>query len=217
MSEFDQKTVAPLWKRILFSDMILQKSSAQKLAYIGVMAAFCIIANVALDFPLGDVQFSFTIFASVIAGIYIGPVFGFSAAFIGDLVGALVTGLVYFPWVGLATATMALIAGLVMKIPMRMKGSGYVKLAIICLLTFLVCTVGINSTGFYFYNRAAGFSEAVLSFVDSNFGGNVSYFAYCCYRLFFKLQILNSIFNYTLLFLAVTILNAINPLKIKIR
>ena len=33
------------------------------------------------------------------------------------------------------------------------KASVYIKLAVIVVLTFFICTVGVNSTGFYFYNK----------------------------------------------------------------
>lgn len=218
-TETVQKPAAPLWKRILFSEVLLTKSKATQIAYIGVMAALCIVANMFLEFKTFDVQFSVTVFFSILTGILIGPVFGFCAVFLGDFVGYVYNswGYMYMPWVGLSVATMALVAGLVMNLPFRFKGSGYVKLAIICLATFFLCTVGISSTGFYLYNKAAGFSTAVVEYVEEHFGGGVSYFGYCCYRLIFKLQILNSIFNYALLFLAVPALNAAKPLKISIR
>ena len=47
-----------------------------------------------------------------------------------------------------------------------------------------------------------GFSTAVLNYVNEFFGKNVSFIAYVCYRLIFKGQIFNSIFNFALLFIA---------------
>jgi len=65
----------------------------------------------------------------------------------------------------------------------KFKGAIYVKLAIVSVLTFLICTVGINTTAFWIlYNTKA-----------------VPYFAYLSTRLFVLGQIWNSVFNYALL------------------
>ncbi len=53
-----------------------------------------------------------------------------------------------------------------------------------------------------------GFSDAFLSYVESKTGSRESsYFLYLGYRLIFKLQILNSLVNYVLLFAFVPILS----------
>lgn len=207
----------PIWKRVLFSEVILEKSRAQKIAWIAVTAALCILANFA-EFKFADIQFSLTIFASVLAGILIGPVLGFVASMLGDFLGFVVNswGFLYMPWVGISCACMALIAGLVMKIPLAFRGSGYVKLAIVCVLVLVLCTVGINTTGFYFYYTKVGFTSKALSLIEEHFGSN-GYLAYALVRLLFMGQIWNSLFNYALLFAVVPLLNAAKPLKISIR
>ena len=121
------------------------------------------------------------------------------------------------PWVGLSSALFALIAGLVMGLPLRKRWGIYLKLALICLITFFVCTAGVNSAGFYFYNKYAGFSTAVIGYAESHFGGSVTYFVYVCYRLIFKLQILNSALNYALLFVAVPVINAVGAKHVPLR
>ena len=45
----------------------------------------------------------------------------------------------------------------------------------------------------------------------------MSYFGYVAYRLFFKGQIWNNVFNYALLFGIIPALNAVKPLKVDIR
>ncbi|MGN0823328.1 MAG: ECF transporter S component [Candidatus Gallimonas sp.] len=218
MSQTQSVSAFPLWKRVLFSERMLGETRSRRIALIGVTAALCVAANF-LEIKFFDVQFSFTIYVSILTGILIGPLFGFAASFLGDAIGYLVNswGYLYMPWVGISSATFALIAGLVMNgIRLRFRGGGYVKLAIVCLLTFLICTVGINSTGFYFYNRQMGFSTAVLGYFEERFGGEATFFAYVCYRLFFKLQIVNSVVNYALVFLTVPILNSVKALRLKI-
>ncbi len=211
-----QKPCIPLWKRILFCPAILEKSDAQKIAYIGVMTALCIVANMFLEFKFMDVQFSLTIFASVLTGMLIGPVFGAAAVFLGDFIGYVYNnwGLLYMPWVGISCAAMAIIAGLVMKLPFKFKGSAYVKLAIICILVLLVCSIGINTTGFYVYYTRIGFSKKALGYIESSFGGTTTYWAYAMVRFIFLGQAINSLVNYALLFAAVPLLKAVKPLKL---
>ncbi|PWM71288.1 MAG: hypothetical protein DBX59_09240 [Bacillota bacterium] len=205
------------WKRFFFSELLLTKSVSQRIAYIAVVAALSVVSNMFLEFKFFDVQFSVTIVVSAVAGILLGPIGGFAACYIGDLAGYLYNswGLMYMPWVGLSTAMLALIGGGIMNIPLRFKGALYVKLALVCVLSLFVCTIGINSTGFYFYNKTMGFSDAVINYVSEKFGAEVGYFGYLAYRLFFKGQIYNNLVNYALLFAVVPLLGAIKPLKIE--
>lgn len=211
----EEKSV-PRWKRVFFSEVILEKSRAQQIAWIAVMTALCVLANFA-EFKFADIQFSLTMFASILAGIVIGPAFGFVAAMLGDFLGFVVNswGFLYMPWVGLSCAAMALLSGLVMKLPLSFRGSGYVKLVIICVLVLFICSVGINTTGFYLYYSKVGFTSKSLSLLEEHFGGK-SYLAYALVRLVFLGQLWNSLFNYALLFAAVPLLNAAKPLKIDI-
>lgn len=213
-----EKTETAAWKKIFFSELILSKSAGQRIAYVAVIAALSVVSNMFLEFKFFDVQFSITILISALAGIMLGPLSGFAACYIGDFAGYIYNswGYIYMPWVGLSTGMLAFLGGLIMNIRLNFKDAVYVKLAAICVLSFLVCTVGINSTGFYFYNRAMGFSTAVVDYVSERFGTGVSYFGYVAYRLFFKGQIWNNVFNYALLFALVPVLNAVKPLKINI-
>ena len=192
-----------MFKNLFVSEFISRKSAGGKIAYIGAFTALSVIAQAFVEFKLFiDVQFSLTIFVSMLCGIVLGGGLGFVAAFLGDLLGWLInSGGMYMFWVGLSTAVVALIAGAIFSFVKRGGAAfPYLKLAVSCLATFLICTVLINSLGFYLYNRAMGFSKAVMAYVDDNFGGNVSFFAYLAYRLIFKGQILNNVFNYALLF-----------------
>lgn len=209
----------PAWKRVLFSDFMLSRGKAQRIAVVGVMTALCIVSNMFLEIKFFDVQFSLTIFISVLTGMLIGPLFGFFAVYLGDFLGYVYNswGYMYMPWVGLSSALFALIAGLVMGVRIEKKWGIYLKLALICVITFFVCTAGVNSAGFYFHNKYSGFSTAVIEYFESHFGGTASYFAYVCYRLFFKLQVLNSLVNYALLFAAVPLINAVGAKNVPLR
>lgn len=208
----------PFWKRVFLSEWMLRKSFSQKIAYVGMMTALLIVANMVLEFKFAEIQFSFTVFLSMLSGIVVGPVCGFFAAFLGDAIGFLYHsgGFVYMPWVGLSVATMALLAGLTMNLPFSFRGSCYVKLTIACLLAFVLCTSLISTLGFYYYFRAIGFSEKSLAFVEETFGVEINFFTYLIYRLLTG-QLYINLVNYALLFCAVPLLNAIKPLKLNIR
>ena len=188
-------------KKLLLSDILKDSTHTQKIAYIAVMTALLVVCNMFFEFKLADTQFSLTIFFSALTGMIIGPVFGFVACFLGDLVGFLYNsgGFMYMPWIGLSMGMVALISGLVMNcIDIKNKFSTYIKILIVALLTFLLCTIAINTTAFWLmYNNK-----------------KVPFFAYLITRLFVNGQIWNSIFNYALLFvLYPTIIRVKNAIK----
>lgn len=205
--------------RWLFTKLLENKSPSKVIAYLGVIAAFCTVVNF-IEFRFStDVQFSLTMLVAMLTGVLIGPVFGFATCFIGDLAGFLLNskGMIYMPWVGGSVATFAFLAGVIFHVlPGRGTGALWWKLALLIVSSFLVCTVGINSTGFYFYNKTMGFSDAVERFVAEKFGKEVFFFAYVVYRLFFKLQIINSVANYALLVVLLPLLTRFKPLQLEI-
>ena len=189
------------WRRLLLSETLADKNKSHKIAYIAVFTALAVVMNTFFEFKMMDTQFSFTIVTSALTGIVIGPVFGFVACFLGDLVGFLYhsAGFAYMPWIGLSMGLTAVIAGLIMNgIPAKNLWFRALKLGAVCVLTFLICTVAINTTAFWIlYSK-------------------VDYWTYLCSRLFVQGQIWNSIFNYVLLFIVLPILGEIKQLRIKI-
>lgn len=169
------------------SDVMEGCSKTQRIAYVAVMTAFLVVCNMFFEFKFADTQFSLTIFFSALAGLVIGPCYGFVACFLGDLVGFLYNsaGFMYMPWIGLAMGMVALISGLIMNcFEFKFKFALYLKLLLVCVLTFLICTVAINTTAFWIlYNTK-----------------KVPYFYYLATRLFIQGQIWNSLVNYVLLF-----------------
>ena len=167
------------------------------------LTAFLVVTNMFFEFKLAETQFSFTLLISALTGIIIGPLFGFAAAFLGDLVGFLYhsSGFAYMPWVGISLGVTAMIAGFVVNgIPNKKAWFLYVKLALVCLLTFVICTVGINTTSFWITIQL----------------GKMDYWTYLGYRLFAQGQIWNSLVNYVLLFISVPALGKSKALGIKI-
>ena len=191
-----------LLKRLLFSNLLAEKSFNDKIAYISVMTAFVVIANMFFEFKLAQTQFSLTIVVSALCGIIIGPLFGFTACFFGDLVGYLYhsAGFAYMPWIGIAMGMVALVSGFVINgIRINAKWGIYLKIALICVLTFLISTVGINTTAFWLL-----------------YAKGVPYFTYLTSRLIIQGQIWNSLANYVLLFIIIPIISRIRILKLKI-
>ena len=170
-------------------------SATRMIAYIAIMTALLVVCNMFFEFKLAQTQFSLTLFFSVFAGMVIGPIFGFVACFLGDLVGFLYNsgGYPYMPWIGLAMGAAALVGGLIMNgIKDKNAGTKYIKISIVCVLTFLICTVGINTTAFWLL-----------------YGKGVPFFAYLVTRVFVMGQIWNSVFNYALLFICYPVMLAI--------
>ena len=186
-------------KRWLLSDILCQASTTKRIAYVAVMSALCVICNMFFEFKLADTQFSLTIFFSAFTGVLLGPVFGFAAAFLGDLVGFLYNsgGFMYMPWIGLSMGLTATFAGLIMNAPiLDFKGAKYVKVALVCIITFVLCTIAINTTAFWIiYNTK-----------------KVPFWAYLTTRMFVQGQIWNSLVNYALLFVAVPLFDKVTKL-----
>ena len=174
-------------KKVLLSDIMVGSSKTQRIAYVAIMSALCVVCNMFFEFKLADTQFSLTIFFSAMTGLIIGPLYGFVACFLGDLVGFLYNsgGFPYMPWIGLSMGMVALISGLVMNcFDFKSKLAIYIKILLVCILTLLICTIAINTTAFWIvYNTK-----------------KVPFFAYLTTRLFVQGQIWNSVFNYVLLF-----------------
>ena len=208
---------APAWQQIVFSRLLADKSAAKKIAYIAVLTALCIVTNT-FEIKFATVQFSFTIVSSVLAGMMIGPLFGAAAVFLGDGIGYVVNsmGYPYYWWVALSCAMMAVIAGLIMLIPMHFKGNIFCKLALICVATLFVCSVGINSTGMYYIGLKLYMPSDVKTAFEERFGGRNTFLIYLVIRYFLLGQIWNSVVNYALLFAIVPALKAIKPLRLQL-
>ncbi|MBQ8290963.1 MAG: ECF transporter S component [Clostridia bacterium] len=195
---YQGNTEIPVWKRVLFSQTLVEKNKSHRIAYIAVMTALIVVANMFFEFKLAETQFSFTLVISALTGIMIGPLCGAAACFLGDLVGFLYNsgGYAYLPWIGISMALVAVVAGLVYALPWRWEGHLFVKGGIVSVVTFLLCTVGINTTAFWLlYSK-------------------VSYGTYLISRLFVQGQIWNSLVNYALLFIVVPVLQRVKLVSV---
>ncbi len=189
------------WKRLLFSKIMLEKNKSHKIAYIAIMAALCIVSNM-FEFKLADTQFSLTLAISALTGLIIGPLFGFVACFIGDLVGFFYhsSGFAYMPFIGISMGLTAFLFGVVFNgISIKNKLGWAIKIIIASVASFLLCTVLINTTAFWLL-----------------YAPTTPYFTYLVSRLFLKGQIWSSLFNYGLLFVIIPAVNKVKALKIDI-
>ena len=193
-------------KQLWWSRALAGKSKSHLIAYIGVMTALNVVENAYFSISFGTTQFSLTTFMSILTGILLGPLYGFASCFIGDFLGYFIgSGSVnsWTPWIGLSTAMMALLGGLIFNgLSLDRKGAWVFKLGIICATTFFICTVGINTTALY------------LMWYKKTFD---TWWQFLVTRLFFQGQIFNSLANYALLFFALPALAKVKPLKIKLQ
>ena len=191
------------WKKFFFSPFILKATRARKIAYISMMVALSIVGNMFFEFKLGAVQYSFTTVISALIGILIGPIAGLCACFIGDGVGFIANPSgAYTPWIGLATGLIAFISGAFVHLIKNEKaGTVYVKIAVISVLTFFICSVGINSTFLWFLLRKLEmFSK-------------MTYSEFLIYRYIVSGQLFVSVINYALLFALVAVLKRLSFFK----
>ena len=175
------------YNRIAFSPLTENKTRAKKIAYLGLATAFSVIANTFFELKLGAVQYSFTIAVCALLGVLMGAGYGFVVCFIGDGIGfALHPFGAYLPWVGLSNGMIAFLAGLLLinikNIPKI--GGRCLRIAFFCLLSFVVCTVGITNTAFFFL-----------------YAKGVSYVTYFISRFFIQGQIWSCLANYACIFL----------------
>ena len=207
------------FKQLWLSPLLLHARTTQKIVYIAVVATLLIVTNI-YSIPIShSAQISLTTAVSLIAGIILGPAFGFVASFLGDAVAYLVNPppFPYMFWIGLASATMSLISGLIMNgFKTKTTFGLMLKLVCICLVSLVVSSIGINTTGLYLYQYYAGFWKGPIEYFTQNYGGQATFLAYLLYRMIIELQLVYNVINYIVFITVVPLLNSIKALKINI-
>lgn len=189
-----------MFSTFLFSRLVRELPKSKKIAYIAVVTAITVIANTFFELKFLGVQFSLTIFVSVVAGMILGALPAFCACFLGDLFGFMLHPMgEYSPFIGIATGLMAVFGALIIALPFAFKGGLFLKIGIACALIFVVCTAGITTVYLNLvWYKSMTYGECLFT------------------RLFVEGQIWNSVFNYALLFALTPVLAKIQPLGIKI-
>lgn len=220
-------------RRTFFSEFVLsQKSAGKQIAYIALMTALCTALNGFLTIPnpvlIGgstDV-ISLCLALCMLAGATFGPVYGFSIAFVSDLLCYFLfssRGYPYFPWVGLSKAFAGFISGFIMcNVKIGCKGGVYIKALIACVLVLFVCSAGIETGGYFLYNKYV--KKLTFKTLKNGFWkvfgiriGEVTYGWYVFYRLIIRLCVINNIVNTAAFLLFIPAVNSIKGLKIKIK
>lgn len=204
-------------KKFIYSPFLSSLSKGKKLAVISLFTALSVVTNCFLEIRIISIQYSLTIFFSFLSGIFLGPVFGFASCFLGDFLGYVINswGQLYMPWVGISTGVFALASGFIFSRPCEKTTTLLIKTALFILSSFLICTVLINSGGFYLYNKhVVGLKDAFYAFTENLTGKRQDGFIfYVIYRLFFLGQIFNSLVNYALIIIAIPILKKLPLFK----
>lgn len=119
-------------------------SKTQKIAYISMLTALSVVVNV-LQISTSFAQLSFVATICFVAGVLLGPIEGFSVAFIGDLIAAIVAPMgIYSPIIGLATGLFGLVPGIVFA---YFRGNIWVKTIISFIVTFVLSSLLLNTIG----------------------------------------------------------------------
>ncbi|MBQ8178788.1 MAG: folate family ECF transporter S component [Clostridia bacterium] len=122
----------------------------KRIAYLGIMTAIAVVTNIfAITVNSGANSISFNYVICSLAGIFFGPVSGGVVGLLGDLIGCLIAPKGPFnPFIMLSSALIGVLSGLAFMLP---KVNVYLKIIIGYLFIFIVCTLGFNTFGLWFY------------------------------------------------------------------
>ena len=123
--------------------------STKYITYVATFSALATLANCfVIPFGGGSNYISLVYIPCFLAGIFLGPLGGFSVGVIGDLIGILIAP--QGPWIPLITLASGLIGfipGLIFKY-VKIK-STFIKLLISIVLCLIICTAGLNTYALY--------------------------------------------------------------------
>ena len=129
------------------------KISTKSIAYTALLAAVCVLLNtLTVTMPGSANAISFTYIPNFLAGFYFGPVAGFLVGLIGDVLGCIIWPKgPWLPLMTLASALMGVIPGLVRRLPFNEK----ILLVISYLLTYVVCSLWLNTYALWSFYAAS--------------------------------------------------------------
>ncbi len=128
------------------------KSRTFYLCSIALLSALSIVFNAYSINITQDISISFVYLVSFISGVFLGPIAGFSVGVIGDLIGCLIAPKgPYAITITLSCGLMGVLPWLVFKFFKKLPK--YLKIVLSFLFVFIICSVLINTTTWYFmYN-----------------------------------------------------------------
>ena len=128
------------------------KFSTKNIAYIAIIAAVSVILNtLTLTMPGTGIAFSLTYIPNFLAGFFFGPGAGFIVGVVGDILGCILWSKgAWLPTLTLSAGLMGAIPGFIRMIPLKYNWIIFISY----ILTYAVCSLGINTTTFWFVYAA---------------------------------------------------------------
>ncbi len=133
------------------------KISTVKIAYIAILAALDVTLS-AFSPRLGTFKITPTYTLCFLSGYFFGPLIGLAVGGIGDLLGTLINGNVPNPIILIASCLLGAIPGLVRYVRIKELGKfeWIFHLITSFILSFIICTLFINSYALYLLGLAKG-------------------------------------------------------------
>lgn len=121
--------------------------STYTVVMVGVMAALVIILTRVLAISLPFARFTFGSAATVLCGLWFGPVAGGLCGLIADIVGALMQGYAINPFITVAAVLWGVIPALVFPRVNGSKTKRIIGLCVSIVVTSIICTLGFTYAG----------------------------------------------------------------------
>ena len=126
------------------------KYSSRALAYAGVLIALNIILSRFVAIPIGTLfRISIGAVPIILAGVWLGPVYGGICGLLGDLIGCLVNGYAPNPLITVSAVLMGVIPALFISYfrKCRSMKQCIITFLLVLLPTFFVCSQGFTVLG----------------------------------------------------------------------
>ncbi len=126
----------------------MSKNSTFRLCSIALLSALSIVFNAYAINLTPDISLSFTYLISFVSGVFMGPVEGFAVGVIGDVIGCIIAPKgPYAPTVTISSGLLGVLPWVAFKVFKRLPTVA--KTVIGFAMSFIVCSVLINSTTWY--------------------------------------------------------------------
>lgn len=121
----------------------------RRMVFASMLAAMSIILGKYLAFTQPAYRISFENLPVLIAGIYLGPVYGLAVGGIADLLGSLLVGYDINPIIAIGASSIGLVSGIVWRLLKRLNNLA--RSAITVASAHLIGSVIIKTTGIWLY------------------------------------------------------------------
>lgn len=141
----------------------MRKSVTFRLCCIAILSALSIVCNMYSITITPDISISFTYVVAFLSGVFLGPIDGFAVGAIGDGIGCIIAPKgPYAVTVTISSALMGVLFWFIFRFCRKLPV--YVRIVLGYLLVFVVCSVLINTTTWYFmYSSKANYFAYLFS------------------------------------------------------